>query len=446
MALTALDIYKHLPKSNCAKCGCPTCLAFSMQIAAKKAGLDQCPEITEEGRAALEGASSPPMRLVTIGCGDNAVHTGNETVLFRHDETFYHPTGVAVRVKDDLAPDAMQARIDAIKALTFERVGQKIAVDMIAVENVSGDKAKFAQAASAASKIGLAPILMSSDADAIAEAVKVCVDSRPLLYKANAANWEAMAAIAKSSGCPLAVEASDLEQAADLTQKLSSAGAQDLVLDVTSGGMAATLGALTKARRFALRKNFRPLGYPCLAIPTSSDSDLALAEAGAYVAKYAAIVVIDAVEPWQVLPLLTVRQNVYTDPRKPVAVEPKLYEVGAVTKDSPLMVTTNFSLTYYTVQGDVEASRIPTYIGVVDTEGTSVLTAWASEKLTVDKVTKLLNSSEVKDRVSHNKVIIPGYVAVMSGKLEDESGWQVLVGPRESSGIPKYLKTMWKAD
>ena len=446
MALTALDIYKHLPKSNCAKCGCPTCLAFSMQIASKKAGLDQCPEITEEGRAALEGASSPPMRLATIGCGDNAVHTGNETVLFRHEETFYHPTGIAVRVKDNLAPDALQARADAIKGLTFERVGQRIAVDMIAVENVSGDKAKFAQAASAASKTGLALILMSPDVDAIAEAVKVCVNQRPLLHRANAGNWEAMSAVAKATGCPLAVDASDLEQAADLTQKLSAGGVQDLVLDVTAGGISATLSALTKARRFALRKNYRPLGYPCMAIPNSSDPDLAIAEAGAYVAKYAGMVVIDTVEPWQVLPLLTIRQNVYTDPRKPVAVEPKLYEIGTVTKDSPLLITTNFSLTYYTVQSDVEASRVPTYIGVVDTEGTSVLTAWASEKLTVDKVTKLLNSSEVKDRITHNKVIIPGYVAVMSGKLEDESGWQVMVGPRESSGIPKYLKTMWKAD
>ena len=446
MALTALAIYKHLPKTNCAKCGCPTCLAFSMQIAAKKAGLDECPDITEEGRAALEGAASPPIRLVTIGGGDNAVQIGNETVLFRHDETFYHPTGVAVRVRDDLAEDTLRARVGAIKALTFERVGQRIAVDMIAVENVSGDKGKFSLAASAASKTGLALILMSTDVDAIAEAVKVCVDQKPLLYRANAGNWEAMAAVAKTTGCPLAVDASDLDQAADLTQKLSSAGAQDLVLDVTAGGMAVTLAALTKARRFALRKNFRPLGYPCLVIPTSSDLDLALMEAGAYVAKYAGIVIVDAVEPWQIMPLLTIRQNIFTDPRKPVAVEPKLYEVGSVTKQSPLLVTTNFSLTYYTVQGDVEASRVPAFIGVVDTEGTSVLTAWASEKLTVEKVTKLLNSSEVKDRIAHNKVIIPGYVAVMSGKLEDESGWQVMVGPRESSGIPKYLKTMWQAD
>ena len=446
MALKALDIFKNLPKTNCGKCGHPTCLAFAMQMAAKKADLDDCPDVTAEGRAALEGASSPPIRMVTVGKGDGAVQIGNETVLFRHEETFYHPTGIAVRVKDDLDDAALQAEVNAVKALSFDRVGQKIAVDMIAVENASGDKAKFARAASAAKATGLAIILMSSDSDAMAAALEVCGDQSPLLYRANSGNWEAMAALAKAKNCPLAVDASDLAQAADLTAKLNQAEVQDLVLDVTSGGLSGTLSALTKVRRLALRKNFRPLGYPCIALPSSSDPDLAIAEAGAYVAKYAGIVVVDTKEPWRALPLLTIRQNVFTDPRKPVQVESKLYAIGAVNDKSPLLLTTNFSLTYYTVEGDVEASRVASHIGVIDTEGTSVLTAWASEKLTVDKVVKFLNSEDVKGKVSHNKVIIPGYVAVMSGKLEDESGWQVLVGPRESSGIPKYLKTMWKAD
>ena len=446
MPLTALDVFKHLPKTNCGKCGFPTCLAFAMQMAAKKAGLDQCPEVTDEGRAALEGASSPPIRLVTVGTGDAAIQIGQETVLFRHDETFYHPPGIAVRLSDDLDDSALQARVDAIKALDFERVGQKIAVDMIAVENVSGDADKFKRAVSAAAGSGLALILMSGSAKAIGAALEVCADRKPLLHRADAENWEDMARLAKDKSCPLVVDASDLEKAAELTAKLAGAGAEDLVLDVTAGSFAATLQALTKVRRLPLRKGFRPLGYPCIAFPASADPDVALAEAGAYVAKYAGIVVTDAIEPWQILPILTVRMNIYTDPRKPVQVESKLYEIGATTDKSPLLLTTNFSLTYYTVEGDVEASRVPSFIGVIDTEGTSVLTAWASEKLTAEKAAKFLNSEDVKSKVSHGKVIIPGYVAVMSGKLEDESGWQVLVGPRESSGIPKYLKTMWKAD
>jgi len=325
-------------------------------------------------------------------------------------------------------------------------VGQRIAVDMIAVDNVSGDPDKFKRAAAGAAQTGLALILMSANPKALAAALEACADRNPLLYRADTGNWEDMAAAAKASCCPLAVDASDLEKAADLTQKLTNAGVQDLVLDVTTGGFAGTLQALTKVRRLALRKSFRPLGYPCMARPTSADPDVALAEAASYTAKYAGVVITDAVEPWQILPILTVRQNVYTDPRKPVQVEPKLYEIGAVTDKSPLLLTTNFSLTYYTVEGDVEASRVPSYIGVIDTEGTSVLTAWASEKLTAEKAAKFLNSEEVKGKVSHGKVVIPGYVAVMSGKLEDESGWQVMVGPRESSGIPKYLKTIWKAD
>jgi len=446
MALKALDIFKHLPKSNCGKCGHPTCLAFSMQMAAKKADLSDCPDVTDEGRAALEGASSPPIRLVTIGKGDNAVAIGNETVLFRHDETFYHQTGVAVRIKDDVDEAGLAAQIEAVKALSFERVGQKIAVDIIAVENASGDKDKYAAAVAAANATGLALILMTDKPEALAAALSICADKAPLIYRADASNWEAMAQAACNSCCPLAVDASDLDQAADLTAKLNAAGVQDIVLDVTSTGMSETLSALTKVRRLALRKGFRPLGYPCMALPSSSDASLAVAEAAAFMCKYAGIVVVDAKEPWQVLPLLTVRQNVYTDPRKPVQVEPKLYVIGSADSKSPLLITTNFSLTYYTVAGDVEASRIPSYIGVIDTEGTSVLTAWASEKLTVEKVIKFLNSDEVKSKVSHNKVVLPGYVAVMSGKLEDESGWQVLVGPRESSGIPRYLKTMWKAE
>jgi len=443
MALKALDIFKYLPKTNCGKCGHPTCLAFAMQMAAKKAGLDDCPDVTDEARAALEGLSSPPMRLVTIGSGDAAIETGSETVLFRHDETFYHGTGIAVRVSDDLDENALQQRVQAIKALSFERVGEQIAVDMIAVENVSHDKDRFAKAASAVTQAGLAMILMSEDVGALGAALEVCADQKPLLYRANGDNWEQMANLAKEKKCPLALDASDLDQAAELTQKLSGAGVQDIVLDVTGKGMAATVEALTKVRRLALRKNFRPLGYPCMVFPTSSDQDLALAEAGTYIAKYAGVVVIDAAQPWQVLPLLTVRQNIYTDPRKPVAVEPKLYQVGTVNEESPLLITTNFSLTYYTVEGDVEASHVPSYIGVIDTEGTSVLTAWAADKLTVDKVKAFLNSDEVKSKVSHGKVIIPGYVAVMTAKLEDESGWQVLVGPRESSGISKSLNTMW---
>ena len=340
----------------------------------------------------------------------------------------------------------MQSQIDAVKGLVFERVGQHIAVDMLAVENTSGDAATFSAAVAIAAQSNLALILMAENPANMAAALKDCTDKKPLLFKANATNWEEMASLACQSKCPMVVAASDLNTASELTQKIAAAGVQDMVLDVTTDNLSGTLEALTKVRRLALKKGLRSLGYPCITLPTTDDTELALTEAATCIAKYAGIVVVDAREPWQVLPLLTIRQNIFTDPRKPVAVEPKLYSVGTVTDQSPLLITTNFSLTYYTVEGDVEASRIPAYIGVIDTEGTSVLTAWASEKLNADKVIKLLNSDEVKNKIAHRKVIIPGYISVMSGQLEEESGWEVLVGPRESSGIAKYLKNMWKTE
>jgi acetyl-CoA decarbonylase/synthase complex subunit gamma len=229
-----------------------------------------------------------------------------------------------------------------------------------------------------------------------------------------------------------------------MTQKLMDSGLTDLVLDVGSGQAGEALSRLTQIRRSALKKTFRPLGFPTIAFAESDDPYVQISQASAYVAKYASIVVVSAMEPWQILPLLTVRQNIYTNPQKPIQVKPGIYAVGNVDENSPLLITTNFSLTYYTVEGDVEASRVPAYIAAIDTEGTSVLTAWAAEKMTVENVTQMLNQDGgAKDKVAHRKVIIPGLVAVMTAKLKEESGWDVLVGPKESSGIPKFLKSEW---
>jgi len=276
----------------------------------------------------------------------------------------------------------------------------------------------------------------------MAAALKVCADRKPLLASATADNAEAMAALAKENGCALVVAADGLEALAALTEKVKAAGCEDMIVDPGARDTGAVIQRLTEHRRYALKKNFRPLGYPSIAYAAADDPAEQLLQASAYIAKYAGVVVARLREPWQVLPLLTMRQNIYTDPQKPIQVEPKLYEIGNVTDESPLLVTTNFSLTYFTVEGDVEASRVPSYILVVDTEGTSVLTAYAAEKFTAEGIAQALQN--VGDRIKHRKVIIPGHVSVMSGKLEDESGWEVLVGPRESSGIPSYLKTVWK--
>lgn len=448
MALTALAIYKLLPKTNCRECNFPTCLAFAMQLAAKKVSLADCPYASDQAKAELEGASVPPIRLVTVGTGDRKLEVGNETVMFRHEQTFYHPTGIAVEVADDLSDDEIKARVAAINKLRFERVGLKIAVDLVAVREKSGDAARFAQVVGAVQAASDFPLVLISDrVDALDAALKVSKDGKPLLCGATEGNLEKAGELAKASGCPLVVRSdSGLEKLAEMTQKLVDAGLTDLVLDVGTRQTQEALSRLTQIRRSALKKSFRPLGFPTIAFADGEDPYLQAARASAYVAKYAGFVVVTLIEPWQILPILTARQNIYTDPQKPIQVKADIYAVGGVTENSPLLVTTNFSLTYYTVEGDVESSRVPAYIAAIDTEGTSVLTAWAAEKLTVENVTQMLNKDGgAKDKVSHHKVIIPGLVAVMTAKLKEQSGWEVLVGPKESSGIPRFLKSEWSA-
>ena len=443
MALKALDIFKLLPKTNCKKCGCPTCLAFAMKLAQKQASLDQCPDVSEKSKAELEGASAPPIRLVTIGVGPGKLEVGNETVMFRHEETFHHPPGIGVLVSDALDAAGLQARIDAIRKLKFTRVGTELHANVVGVVNASGKSEPFAKAVQAVATLGLPMVLMSSQAAHLDTVLASCADKKPLIHAATDTTIDAFIALAKARNCPLAITAPDIDKLVPLVEKARGAGIQDIVLDVTAATLPATLQALTAVRRLALKKSMRVLGYPCLVTSRSADALANVAESSMFVAKYAGIVLTELDHAEHLMPMLTVSQNLYTDPRKPIQVEPKLYAVGAVTPDSPILITTNFSLTYYTVQGEVESSRVPAYIAVLDTEGTSVLTAFASDKLTSEKIAAFLNSDAVKSKVNHRKVIIPGYIAVMSGSLKDDSGWTVLVGPREASGISKFLKTTW---
>ena len=439
MALSGLEIYKLLPRTNCGDCGPPTCLAFAMQLAAKKTTLDKCPHVSEEARAALEGAAEPPIRLVKIG----ALEIGNETVMFRHEETFHHPCGIAIEVPDTLDADALNARLTKIAALSFERVGQQISVDLIAVRDSQSDPAKFAslvQQVTSSSPLGL--VLISDSPAVLESALDVCADRQPLLYAANEQNYEAMAKLAKAANCPLAVQAEGLDGLADLTPKIKDLGVQDMILDPGVRQPLQVMHELTHIRRLALKQTFRPLGYPTMAFVSAEDPQAQVLEATTYISKYANLVIFPGAEPWQVLPLLTLRQNLYTDPRVPLQVEPKLYSVGPATPDSPVLVTTNFSLTYFTVEGEVEASKMGAHILAVDTEGQSVLTAFASDKFTPETIIKQLQSSHVQQHVRHKTMVIPGYVAVMTAKLADASGWKVLVGPREASGLPAYLRQL----
>ncbi len=446
MALSGLDIYKLLPKTNCKECGFPTCLAFAMKLAQKQAELSACPYVSAEAKDKLAAASAPPIRLVTIGSGDRKLEVGNETVLFRHDKTFFHQPGLFIRVKDTLPAAEFAAMAEQIAAYELERVGISMRVTGLAIENASGEDQTFANCAATAHAKTKSPLILISDrVSAIAAALQKIPDAAPLIYAATPQNATEMAALAAKHHSPLAVRASDgLQGLAELAQAVKDAGVEDLVLDPGARDPHDSLVAMTQIRRLALKSNFRPLGYPIIAFAgegASSKAEEAMV-AAQYIAKYAGVVVLDHFDPATVYPLLTLRQNIYTDPQKPIQVSPGLYELSGPTADSPLLVTTNFSLTYFSVAGEVEGSGRPTWLLIVDSEGMSVLTGWAAGKFDAEKIAKSVKQYGVADKISHKKIVIPGLVATLSGELEEElPGWEIRVGPREAIDIPAYLKT-----
>lgn len=447
MALTGLDIFKLLPKKNCNECGVPTCLAFAMALAAGKASLDACPYVSDEAKEALGAAAAPPIRLVKLGGegDDHVVEIGDEHVLFRHDKTFYHPPAVAIEVADTLDDAAIAARVAKINDLVFERVGLTYTADLVAVTNKSGDPAKFAAAAKqVAGLTKFAIMLVSEKADALKAATEAIAARKPILAWATAENQADVLALAKAKGCPVVVRGKNLDETAELADKLGKEH-KELILDSGAREQAQVVADLVHMRRLAIKKKFRPFGYPTIAFTTEEDPQAEMMEAVAYVARYASMVVVKAVERPQILTLLTWRQNLYTDPQKPIQVQSKVYAVGDVNRNSPVYVTTNFSLTYYTVEGEVAASKVPSYIIPVDTDGTSVLTAWAAGKFSGESIAETMKKVEIEKLVDHKEVIIPGFVAVLSGKLQEASGWKVAVGPREAAGIPSFIKDKAKA-
>ncbi|MFH1339413.1 MAG: acetyl-CoA decarbonylase/synthase complex subunit gamma [Candidatus Omnitrophota bacterium] len=443
MTLSGLDIYKLLPKTNCRECGFATCLAFAMQLAKRQVEAVKCPYLSEEAKRTLEAASRPPIRLVAIGEGENKLEVGNETVMFRHEEKFHHPCGLGFIIEDSLQEEEILKTVKHINALSFERIGSMLRPNLIAIRQ-NKDAAKFVQTVKLIKEnTNLGLVLISKDAQAQKEALKIISAQKPLIYCLDRDNYEDLSKIAAEFKVPVAVHAQELSELSEITQKLINQGIEDLVLDTGRKSIAEKLWDLTQIRRASLYRSERSLGFPSMAIIDDCSRPFKEAlEAATYIAKYAGVVLIKGTQSWEVLALLTLRQNIYTDPQKPLQVESKIYPVGSVSNKSPVLVTTNFSLTYYTVLGEVEASKVPSYIVTVDTEGMSVLTAWAAEKFTAEVIAATMDKLDIKEKVSHKRLIIPGYVAVMSGDLEEKTNWQVEVGPKEASGIPSFLKNL----
>jgi acetyl-CoA decarbonylase/synthase complex subunit gamma len=443
MALSGIQIYKMLPKTNCKDCGFPTCLAFAMKLAAKQVELSDCPHVSEEATAELAESSAPPVRLVTLKANGHEVKAGNEVVLFRHEKTFYHKPGLFVRVKDDQTAEAIMEKLIPAEAYNVDYVGLDLALDGFAVESVTGDAGAFAAAVQTVAEISQRPlILMSSDPDVIAAGLTKTSGQTPLIYAANSNNWEAMASLAKEHKAALVVSGSSLEILADLTEKIKGLGIEDMVLDPTASDLSTRLAMSTQIRRLALKKNFRALGYPLFVAPNNGAGDAyesMLAAQG--IAKYAGFVVIDTFTPELVYPLLVLRQNIYTDPQKPIQVLPGLYEINNPTANDPVLVTTNFSITYFSVANEVEGAGLPAWLLVADAEGMSVLTAWAAGKFDAERIAKDVKRFSVAEKVNHKRIVLPGHVAVLSGELEEElPDWEVRVGPREAVDLPAFMK------
>ena len=385
MALTGMEIYKLLPKTNCKDCGLPTCMAFAMQVAAKQKALGDCPHVSDEAQEELSAASAPPMKMVKVGPEGRQFEMGQETVMFRHEEKFHHPTGIAVRVPASLSDDEAAEKVKSISEREFVRVGDTLQVSFAGIE-VDGvdDPAARVKAASEAGSMPL--IIIGSDTEAVQKAADALKDTKPLIYKADASSIDAFADIAVSVKAPLAVSADSLDECEELTQKAKDKGVEEMVLAFEGNNAEETLKTLTIARRAALKKSFRALGYPAMVQVNAESAEKETYMASVYAAKYASIVLIDGDEPWELLPIMATVQNIYTDPQVPNTVEAKLYEIGDVNENSPVMFTTNFSLTYFSVAGEVERSKIPTYISVVETEGLGVLNAYAGDKIKNEKV------------------------------------------------------------
>jgi acetyl-CoA decarbonylase/synthase complex subunit gamma len=444
MALSGIEIFKLLPKSNCKKCGHPTCLAFAMKLAQRQASLEACPDVSEETKRILGEASAPPVRPITIGAGSRAVKMGEETVLFRHEKKFVNPTVFAVQIKDTMSDEEINKIIEEVLDSEIDRIGQKLRIDAVCISNVSKDSNRFQQAVKIV--LGKAPgvplIISTTDTAAAEAALKAATDRKPLLYGANESNAEAMASLARTYNVALGVTADNLNTLTALTEKIKGLGIQDIVIDSGARSAKEILRDNTLIRRAAIKKNFKALGYPVITFAFRDNAKLEALIATLGVAKYSSIIVLSSIEKWKNLALFTLRQNIYTDPQVPMQVEQKIYRIGESTAESPLMVTTNFSLTYFIVSGEIENSKVAARLAVMDCEGLSVLTAWAAGKFTAAKIAQFIQESGIEDELKNRELIIPGYVAILSGALEEKlPGWKIVVGPREANGLPAFLKT-----
>ena len=444
MALTGLQIQKLLPKTNCKECGCNTCLAFAMKLASKKAELSECPYVSEEAKAILGAAAEPPIRTVTLGQGEQAFKAGGETVMFRHDKTFVNRTGLGLAVDDAMSDGDIERRVAELREYRLERVGETLLPEVVSVVLASGSRQRFEAVLERVAGVWeRALVARTDDAAALRAAAEKLRGRRPLLASAVPATVDELGEVAKETGSALALAADNFNDLVAMSERLQGKGFRDIFLELRADSLCEHYQNNVIIRRGALKAGLKSLGYPILKyVDTGNPLDDA-AEAGINIVKYAGLVVLPAFDPAYFTPLLTLRQNIFTDPQKPIQVEPKVYPIGEPNETSPTFVTTNFSLTYFIVSGEIENAGISAWLVVPECEGLSVLTAWAAGKFGGDKIAAFVKESGHESHTTNRTMVIPGHVAQISGELEEAlPGWRIIVGPPEAADIESFVKNV----
>jgi len=452
LAIKGTDIVKRLPeggKKNCKECGLPTCFAFAMKLASGGIAINRCPYLAPEIRGEMEDALAPPIRPVTIGAGASAFVIGDETVLYRHEKTFVHQPGIAVLMTDDEPVKTMEEKIRKLKELQFSWVGKTLTADLLALQYRSGEGAKYLELVKRTLSMTDCPLmLICDDTDVLLAAHEICADRKPLLYPVSVHNLDRVVRAVKARPAPVVAKAVGVESLVQLAARLKEAGLEDVLLDPGSRDMQSALRDQILIRRAALKQGFRLLGYPTVAFPCfmAKDKRREMLIASIFIPKYAGIIVLSDIDEHSLLPLLVQRLNIYTDPRMPMSMEEKVYPINNPDAASPVLVTTNWALTYFIVASEVEASKVPSWLCVKETGGLGVLTAWAAGKFSGDSIAPFIRKCGVEGMVNHRRLVIPGKVARIRNELTEAlPDWEIIVGPGDANEIPSYLPGLIKS-
>ncbi|MCD7716955.1 MAG: acetyl-CoA decarbonylase/synthase complex subunit gamma [Lachnospiraceae bacterium] len=447
MALKGLDIFKLSPKKNCKECGSPTCMAFSMKVAQGSASIDACPYFSEEAKASLNEATAPPMKTIKVGTGDNEYTLGGETVLFRHEKTFVSRTRYAVTVCSCMDDAAIDAKLEEIKSVDYERIGERMFTEMVYVNYApNAGKDKYLEVVKKAAELDRVLILGCDDPDVAAEALALVKDKKPVLNGANASNYEAMNKVATDAGVTLGVQGADINELYDTLAALEKLGNKNLIFDCGVNSVKEAYQIAVQFRKAAIKDSNRTCGYPSIVRLdrlSGGDKHLQAALLSLFTMKYGSIIVLDQMTYAEANPVYGLRQNLFTDPQKPMKVEPGIYPLNGGDENSVCLTTVDFALTYFLVSGELERSGVPCNLIINDAGGLSVLTSWAAGKFSAGTIAKFFAEQDIENKVKSRKLIIPGKVAVLKGELEAKlPGWEIIIAPREAVQLVKFMKEL----